>query len=87
MDHWVMPSGALVSMEAVDRRPQPWDVGYEYCTIFEREFTLLSAVRETRRRRLRRRGGASLVQRRPGLPGSGRHRGALLFRGKPPVGQ
>ncbi len=44
MDHWVMPSGALVSMEAVDHRPQPWDVGYEYCTIFEREFTLLSAA-------------------------------------------
>jgi hypothetical protein len=44
MDHWVLPSGALVSMEAVDHRPQPWDVGYEYCTIFEREFTLLGAV-------------------------------------------
>ena len=44
MDHWVMPSGALVSMEAVDHRPQPWEVGYEYCTIFEREFTLLSAL-------------------------------------------
>jgi hypothetical protein len=44
MDHWLMPSGALVSMEMVDRPPQPWDVAYEYCTIFEREFTLLSAV-------------------------------------------
>jgi hypothetical protein len=46
MDHWVMPSGALVSMEAVDHRPQPWDVAYEYCTIFEREFTLLSAAQK-----------------------------------------
>jgi hypothetical protein len=46
MDHWVMPSGALVSMEMVDRRPQPWNVGYEYCTIFEREFTLLSAAQK-----------------------------------------
>jgi hypothetical protein len=44
MDRWVMPSGALVSMESVDHRPQPWNVGYEYCTIFEREFTLLSAA-------------------------------------------
>ncbi len=46
MDHWVLPSGALVSMEMVDHRPQPWDVGYEYCTIFEREFTLLSAAQK-----------------------------------------
>ena len=46
MDRWVMPSGALVSMETVDRPPQPWDVGYEYCTIFERQFTLLSAAQK-----------------------------------------
>ena len=46
MDHWVMPSGALVSMESVDRPPQPWNVAYEYCTIFEREFTLLSAAQK-----------------------------------------
>ena len=46
MDHWVLPSGALVSMESVDHRPQPWDVGYEYCTIFEREFTLLSTAQK-----------------------------------------
>jgi hypothetical protein len=46
MDHWVMPSGALVSMEEVNHRPQPWDVAYEYCAIFEREFTLLSAVQK-----------------------------------------
>jgi len=46
MDHWIMPSGALVSMEAVDRPPQPWDVGYEYCTILERESTLLSAAQK-----------------------------------------
>ncbi len=46
MDRWVMPSGALVSMEEVSRPPQPWDVGYEYCTIFEREFTLLSAAQK-----------------------------------------
>jgi hypothetical protein len=44
MDRWVMPSGALVSEEAVDRPPHPWDVGYEYCTMFERLFTLLSAA-------------------------------------------
>ncbi len=46
MDRWVMPSGALVSAESVDHPPQPWDVGYEYCTIFEREFTLLSAAQK-----------------------------------------
>ena len=46
MDRWVMPSGALVSMEGVDHQPQPWGVGYEYCTIFEREFTLLSATQK-----------------------------------------
>jgi hypothetical protein len=46
MDRWIMPSGALVSMESVDRRPQPWNVGYEYCTIFERQFTLLSAMQK-----------------------------------------
>ena len=46
MDHWVMPSGALVSMEAVNHPPQPWGVGYEYCTILEREGTLLSAAQK-----------------------------------------
>ncbi len=46
MDHWIMPSGALVSMESVDHPPQPWDVGYEYCTILERQSTLLSAARK-----------------------------------------
>lgn len=46
MDRWVMPSGALVSMEMVDRPPQPWNVGYEYCTMFERQFTLLSAAQK-----------------------------------------
>ena len=43
MNHWIMPSGALVSQESVDSRPQPWKVGYEYCTILERELTLLNA--------------------------------------------
>jgi len=47
MDHWVMPSGALVSQEYVDSKPQPWNVGYEYCTIFERENTLLNAGQKT----------------------------------------
>ena len=79
MDHWVMPSGALVSQEGVNRPPQPWDVGYEYCTIFEREFTLAQRRPETRRRRLRRRDRASLVQRGPRFASSGRHRRPLLF--------
>lgn len=43
MDRWVVPSGALVSMESVGP-PHPWNAGYEYCTIFERESTLLSAA-------------------------------------------
>ena len=43
MNHWIEPSGALVSQEAVSAPPQPWNVGYEYCTIFEREFTLINA--------------------------------------------
>ncbi len=46
MDRWIMPSGALVSMEGVERPPQPWNVGYEYCTMLERESTLLSAVQK-----------------------------------------
>jgi hypothetical protein len=41
---WVMPSGALVSDENVDSRPYPWgNVGYEYCTIFERGLSLIRA--------------------------------------------
>ena len=47
MNHWVMPDGALVSDESVDHPPLPWDVGCEYCTIFEREFTLLNAGQKT----------------------------------------
>ena len=46
MNRWVMPSGALVSQEAVACPPQPWGVGYEYCTILERECTLLSAAQK-----------------------------------------
>ena len=87
MDHWVMPSGALVSMEAVDRRPQPWDVAYEYCTIFEREFTLLSAAQKL--------GDAAYADAVEHLwfnaaQGSRVPDGTAvlyLFRGKPPVGQ
>ena len=47
MNHWVMPDGALVSDESVDHPPLPWDVGCEYCTIFERECTLLNAGQKT----------------------------------------
>lgn len=40
---FIFPSGALVSQESVNRMPNPWNVGYEYCTMFEREFTLITA--------------------------------------------
>jgi hypothetical protein len=43
MNAFTMPSGALVSEESVDAPPLPWDVGYEYCTIFERQFSLINA--------------------------------------------
>lgn len=43
MDAFAMPSGALVSEENVDAPPRPWNVGYEYCTIFERQFSLINA--------------------------------------------
>lgn len=43
MNAFAMPSGALVSEEDVDAPPRPWDVGYEYCTIFERQFSLINA--------------------------------------------
>ncbi|MEI8042056.1 MAG: beta-L-arabinofuranosidase domain-containing protein [Verrucomicrobiota bacterium] len=46
MDRWTMPSGAMVSQESVNSPPNPWDIGYEYCTIFEREFTLLNAAQK-----------------------------------------
>ncbi len=46
MDRYCMPSGALVSDEVVDHPPMPWGVGYEYCTIFERQFTLLNAAQK-----------------------------------------
>ncbi len=46
MDSCLMPSGALVSDELVNSPPRPWAVGYEYCTILERELTLLSAVQK-----------------------------------------
>ena len=87
MDHWMMPSGALVSMESVDRPPQPWDVGYEYCTIFERESTLLAPRSRnwaTPPTPTRSSISGSTPPRVPGFP-NGRGR-ALLFRGKPPVG-
>ncbi len=47
MDRWVLPSGALVSDEGVSLPPHPWNVGYEYCTVFEREFTLIQAGQKT----------------------------------------
>ena len=43
MNEFSMPSGALVSQEGVNVPPHPWNVGYEYCTIFEREFSLIAA--------------------------------------------
>ncbi len=46
MDSCTMPSGAMVSEELVNSPPRPWDVGYEYCTILERELTLLSAAQK-----------------------------------------
>ncbi len=46
MDRYCMPSGALVSEESVNRPPIPWGVGYEYCAISEREFTLLNAAQK-----------------------------------------
>ncbi|MCX6343439.1 MAG: glycoside hydrolase family 127 protein [Armatimonadetes bacterium] len=46
MDACIMPSGALVSDELVNRPPQPWDIGYEYCAILERELTLFSAAQK-----------------------------------------
>jgi len=45
MNRWVMPSGALVSDESISSPPNPWNVGYEYCTMLERELTLLQAGR------------------------------------------
>jgi len=43
MNGFTMPSGALVSEEYVDAPPRPWDVAYEYCTILERQNSLLNA--------------------------------------------
>jgi hypothetical protein len=43
MNGFIMPSGALVSEESVDAPPRPWGIGYEYCTIFERQFSLINA--------------------------------------------
>ena len=34
------PAAPWSAMELVNSPPRPWNVGYEYCTIFEREFTL-----------------------------------------------
>ncbi|MEI6338443.1 MAG: beta-L-arabinofuranosidase domain-containing protein [Verrucomicrobiota bacterium] len=46
MSRWTLPCGALVSQEMVNSLPDPWNVGYEYCTIHERECTLLKAGRQ-----------------------------------------
>jgi hypothetical protein len=43
MNAFTMPSGALVSEENVDAPPKPWDIGYEYCAIFEEQFSLINA--------------------------------------------
>jgi hypothetical protein len=47
MNAFAMPSGALVSEESVDSPPHPWHVGYEYCAIFERQFSLINAGQKT----------------------------------------
>lgn len=47
MNAFTMPSGALVSEENVDAPPHPWNVGYEYCAIFERQFSLINAGQKT----------------------------------------
>lgn len=47
MNRWTMPSGALVSQESVNAPPHPWNVGYEYCAMFEQEFTHLRAGQKT----------------------------------------
>jgi hypothetical protein len=47
MDAFTMPSGALVSEESVDAPPHPWNVGYEYCAIFERQSSLINAGQKT----------------------------------------
>ncbi len=46
MNGFTMPSGALVSEESVDAPPQPGNAGYEYCTIFEKQFSLINAAKE-----------------------------------------
>lgn len=47
MNKFVLPSGAVVSQEAIDRPPHPWKAGYEYCTITERQNTLINAGQKT----------------------------------------
>jgi DUF1680 family protein len=47
MKRWTMPSGALVSQEAVDAPANPWKVGYEYCAMFEQEFACMKAGQYT----------------------------------------
>jgi len=47
MNAFTMPSGALVSEESVDAPPHPWNVGYEYCAILERQCSLIDAGRKT----------------------------------------
>jgi len=45
--HWLMPSGAVVSHEFIDTAPNPWDVGYEYCAMFEIANTWIQAAQKT----------------------------------------
>lgn len=47
MNAFTMPSGALVSEEHVDAPPHPWNVAYEYCALFERQFSLVNAGQKT----------------------------------------
>lgn len=47
MNRFSMPSGALVSEEGVDAPPHPSNVGYEYCALFERQFSLSNAGQKT----------------------------------------
>ncbi len=52
-----------MSEENVDAPPHPWNVAYEYCAIFERQFSLLNAGAENGRGGILPGCGTSLAQR------------------------
>lgn len=47
MIKFLLPSGAAVSQESIDRPPHPWKAGYEYCTITEGHNSLVNAGQKT----------------------------------------